>query len=144
MRYWDASALVPVLVNESGTSVVQPLFEADPEIVTWAWSVVEITGAIERRVRDGALDRRSRRLILDRLAEFSAGWDEVVDVVAVRRRARALLARHSLRAADAGQLGAAQVVADVAGTDIPFVCLDERLAHAAELEGLRVLPALDE
>lgn len=68
-------------------------------------------------------------------------WDEVADVLAVRTRALPLLARHSLRAADAGQLGAALLVADQGAGPFGFVCLDERLSLAAELEGFRVFGA---
>jgi hypothetical protein len=51
-----------------------------------------------------------------------------------------LLARHPLRAADAGQLGAALLIQSQFGGALPFVCLDQRLSAAAELEGLRVIP----
>lgn len=70
----------------------------------------------------------------------AARWDEVTDVLAVRSLADLLLARHSLRAADAGQLGAALLIQNQFGGALPFVCLDERLSAAAELEGLRVIP----
>ena len=61
-------------------------------------------------------------------------------MLAVRPRALALLARHPLRAADAGQLGAALLVQDEMAAPLDFVCLDRRLADAAELESLRVIP----
>ena len=78
--------------------------------------------------------------MLDVFNALAASWDEVTDVLAVRFLADLLLARHSLRAADAGQLGAALLVRDQSGGPLSFVCLDERLAVAAELEGLRVVP----
>ncbi|HJR92400.1 MAG TPA: VapC toxin family PIN domain ribonuclease, partial [Acidimicrobiia bacterium] len=62
------------------------------------------------------------------------------DTGRVRHRALQVLARHPLRAADAGHLGAAMVVADLSGTVVPFVCFDSRLGRAAELEGLDVFP----
>lgn len=67
-----------------------------------------------------------------------AGWDEVVDVLAVRTRANAVLARHPLRAADAGQLGAALLVSEQLADPLVFLCLDQRLVEAAEREGLAV------
>jgi hypothetical protein len=78
---------------------------------------------------------------LDGFAELAASWDEVTDVLSVRRRAHAVLARHPLRAADAAQLGAALVAAPEDGSALEFVCLDERLAGSADREGLRPLPA---
>ena len=63
----------------------------------------------------------------------------MADLLAVRKRALSLLARHPLRAADAAQLGAALLVAEHLPPDFTFVCLDDRLGEAAEREGLQVL-----
>ena len=107
MRYWDASALVPLVVAEPDSELVRMWLSEDDQIVTWAWSRTEITSAIERRAHDGSLSRHQRREALRRFEAFAESWDEVTELLAVRSRANALLARHPLRAADAGQLGAA-------------------------------------
>ena len=138
MRYWDASALVPLIVSEPTTVQVRSCLVEDTEIVTWAWTRVEIASAVERRTREGLLTRPQRREVLDRLNTFAATWDEVTEVLAVRSRAALLLGRHPLRAADAGQLGAALLVHEQLAAPLRFVCLDRRLGVAAELEGLRV------
>lgn len=141
MRYWDASALVPIVVNEPATERVRSWVQEDAAIVTWAWTRVEITSAIERRTREGALTRAQRRTVRERVNSLADAWDEVTDVLAVRSRAMSLLARHALRAADAAQLGAALLVDEHLDTTLTFVCLDGRLAEAAEREGLVILPA---
>ena len=105
--------------------------------MTWAWTRVELVSAVERRVRKGSLDRQQRRTALDACDRLTQKWDEVTDLAAVRVRAIALLARHPIRAADAGQLAAALLVAEQGLRGLSFVCLDERLARAAEMEGLR-------
>ena len=139
MRYWDASALVPLVVSEPSTELARTWLAEDSEIVTWAWTRVEIASAIERQAREGAVSRRDRRQVLERLDTFADTWDEVTEVLAVRSRASLLLARHPLRAADAGQLGAALLVNEqLDGRPLSFMCLDRRLSEAAELEGLRV------
>ncbi len=138
MRYWDASALVPLIVSEPGSRLARTWLLEDDHIVTWAWTRTEITSAIERRAREGALTRAQRRAVLDRLRGFAAGWDEVIDVLSVRTRANTVLARHPLRAADAGQLGAALLVSEQLADPLVFLCLDQRLGEAAEREGLRV------
>jgi hypothetical protein len=139
VRYWDASALVPLLVSEPGTDLARSWLADDSAIVTWAWTRVEITGAIERRRREGALSRQDRRLVLERLDAFADTWDEVTEILAVRARAGLLLARHPLRAADAAQLGAALLVREqLRGESPAFMCLDRRLSEAAEMEGLVV------
>ena len=137
--YWDSSAIVPLIVAEARTARVRAWLKEDPGIITWAWTRVEVSGAIERRFRAGSITRAQRTQALDRLGIIAGIWDEVSDILVVRARAIPLLARHPLRAADAGQLGAALAVSDSPESRMPFVCLDEALAAAAEREGLRVL-----
>ena len=138
MRYWDASALVPLVISEPSSESVRAWLSDDEGIVTWAWTRVEITSAVERRARQGQLSRAQRRAALDRFEALGESWDEVTDVLAVRSRAIALLARHPLRAADAAQLASALLVSEQVADGFTFVCLDETLTLAAEREGLRV------
>ena len=119
---------------------MRSLLTEDDEILTWAWTRVELTSAVERRARDGELTRAQRRAALDAFAELADDWDEVSDLLAVRARALAVLGRHPLRAADAGHLAAALLVAEQGFPGLGFVCLDPRLSQAADLEGLRVAP----
>ncbi len=140
MRYWDASALVPLLVDEAQSGLVRDWLDQDSQIVTSVWSRTEIVSAIERRVRQRLLTRSQRRQVLARLHAFAGSWDEVTDALAVRSRATTLLGRHALRAADAGQLGAALLVSEQLAGTLAFACLDQRLASAAELEGPAILP----
>ena len=140
MRYWDASALVPLVVAELESDRVRGWLAEDGHIVTWAWTRTEIVSAVERRTREGLLSRPQRREVLGRFDDLAGQWDEVTDMLAVRSRANSLLARHPLRAADAGQLGAALLVHEQSAEPLTFVCLDQRLSSAAELEGLRILP----
>ena len=140
MRYWDASALVPLIVAEPDSDLVRGWLAEDDHIVTWVWTRTEIASAIERRTREGLLSRPQRRAVLERLAVLADRWDEVTGVLAVRSRAHALLARHPLRAADAGQIGAALLVQEQLAGPLTFVCRDSRLLAAADVEGLG-LPA---
>jgi len=138
MRYWDSSALVPLVLGEANSPKMRELLLADPHIATWAWTWVEIAGAVERRSREGLFTPLQRREALERVQRLAEVCDEVTDVIAVRRRALGVLARHPVRAADAAQLGAALVIAHDLPTELFFVCLDARLTDAAEREGLRV------
>lgn len=139
MRYWDASALVPLVVAEPESERVRSWLAEDEHIATWAWTLTEIASAVERCTRDGSLSRPQRREALDRIGALARSWDEVTDMLAVRSRANALLARHPLRAADAGQLGAALLIQEQLAGALAFVCLDQRLSLAAERESLRVV-----
>lgn len=97
------------------SELVRGWLAEDEHIVTWVWTCTEITGAIERRTREGSILRLQRREFLERLRVVAGRWDEVTEVLAVRARVDALLARHALRAAGAGQLGAALLVQEHLG-----------------------------
>ncbi len=139
MRYWDTSALVPIVVEEPGSDLVRAWLKEDDRIVTWALTSVETCAAVERRTRQGRISSAVRKAVLSRFDALAAAWDEVTDLLPVRTRARALLARHLLRAADAVQLAAALVAAEGHPESLEVVCLDRALAEAAEREGFRVL-----
>jgi len=137
MRYWDASALVPLIVAEESSERLRVLAR-DGDIVTWCLSAVEISSAIERRAREGALASADRRTALELLAEVAGVWTEVTAIAPVRERACRVLAVHSLRAADAVQLAAALVAAGDRPAGHEFVCADGRLADAAGREGYQL------
>ena len=138
VRYWDASALVPLCVTEPSTRTARELTAAG--IVTWSVSAVEIASAIERRTRETRMsvaDRVAARMALD---ELSAAWTEITALGPVRDRALRLVATHALRAADAMQLAAALVAVSDRPQGHDFVCADGRLRQAASREGFRILP----
>jgi uncharacterized protein len=139
VKFWDASAIVPLIVKEAGSELVRPWLQDDADVVLWILTRLELVSAVERRAREARLTARQRTLALRRVERLARDAHEVADVAAVRTRAIALLARHPLRAADAAQLGAALLVADPDPTSLTMVVLDRRLAEAAEREGLRVL-----
>ena len=128
-----------MLLEEPGSPLASSWRREDPEIAVWALTALELAAGLERRCRLGNAEQDNRRAVFERLDGWAGHWLEISDLVAVRRRARPLLARHSLRAADAAQLAAALVFAEDDPTGKSFVCLDRDLAHAAEREGFRVL-----
>lgn len=139
MRYWDASTLVSLCVDEPDSALARRLAAAG--IVTWSASAVEIASAVERRRREGSLDEAGRATARALLTELAAAWTEITALAAVRDRALRLVATHPLRAADAMQLAAALVAVSDRPAGHEFVCSDARLRVAAEREGFTVLPA---
>jgi predicted nucleic acid-binding protein len=139
MRFWDSSAILPLLLEESASDSVASLFRSDPRQTVWCLTEVEATSALARRSRReiSAEEAATARKTLQKLAE---SWEEVASLDAVRARAIRLLGTHSLRAADALQLAAALVFCDERTETLPFVCLDDRLADAARKERFPVLP----
>lgn len=139
MRFWDASAIVPLLVDEPTREALLALLEHDPVMLVWWATPVECASALARRERDGALALAEATDALDRLRSLSASWQEVLPSEAVRSVAQRLLRVHPLRAADSLQLAAAIVAAEGEAPTLEFVGLDSRLNDAATREGFRIL-----
>ncbi len=135
MRFWDSSAIVPLLVDEPTSPAILAAVEQDPELVVWWATELECVSAIARRERDDALDARAAAVSIHRLSLLAMSWRQVEPTVQARQTAARLLRVHPLRAADALQLAAAVVVAAGEPGTFPFVTLDERLALAAQREG---------
>jgi predicted nucleic acid-binding protein len=135
MRFWDASAIVPLLMTESATKALQERAGTDPAMLVWSATEVECASAIARLEREGALTTAAVTEAFDRLKRLGEGWHEVEPSDAVREAAVRFLRVHSLRAADALQLAAAFVAAERRPSSLEIVTLDERLAAAARKEG---------
>lgn len=138
MKFWDSSALVPLLVTETDSARRTAVLQADREIAVWWGTLIECESALQRRLREGALDATSVRQARTRLATLAVAWHEVPPTAAVRTLAIRLLRTHALRAADAQQLAAALVLAHAGLSGLAFLSADTRLADAAEIEGLTV------
>lgn len=137
MKYWDSSALMPLLVRESASERMIAVLNDDPAIVTWWGTRIECTSALARLERTGALEARDVTDALSRLRSAFETWTEVPALPSVREQATRMLRLHPLRAADAVQLAAAMVAADFEPGSLEFVTLDARQAQAAEREGFR-------
>lgn len=141
MKYWDASAVVPLLVREADTARREAQLRQDAEVATWWGTRVECASALNRLARSGDMDEKELSVALRRLEMLAAAWTEVLPSDRVRARALRLLRVHALRAADALQLAACLAIcADDPGAMI-FLCADARLLAAAEKEGLQTVPA---
>lgn len=139
MRFWDASAVVPLVVAEAPRDALLALLEADPDMLVWWGTPVECASAIARRERDGALPLGDATAALDRLKRLGRSWHEVLPADPLRSVALRLLRVHPLRAADSLQLAAAIVAAEHEPGTLEFVSLDDRLNEAASREGFRLV-----
>ena len=139
MKFWDASAVVPLLIAEESSRRLQALAAKDSAMLVWWASAVECISALARLERDGALNPAAMTLALQRLHKLSAGWHEVDPSDEIRETAARFLRVHALRAADALQLAAAFAAAELRPASLEIVTLDERLANAARKEGFVVL-----
>lgn len=139
MRFWDSSALVPLLIVERGTAAAARWLRQDPGVVVWTLTRVELFSALARHrraeSRDAAVLSAARR---DLLLEWER-WSEVTAVEVVRRHAERIVENHPIKAAAALQIGAALAAGEHDPALVEFVTLDAVQATAAEREGLRVL-----
>jgi len=139
IRYRDASAIVPLLIAEARTQALEALRTGGGGMATWWGTPVECASAIARMEREGSVDHRGASLALRRLGELHNGWIEVAPGQWIKEHAMRLLRIHALRAADALQLAAGVLASRQRPSAMEFVCLDARLAMAAEKEGFRVI-----
>jgi predicted nucleic acid-binding protein len=140
VRFWDANAVVPLLVDEDRSSTVGGFLRGDPGMVVWWITRSECVSALARKRRDGTigpLEQAQARVVLHHLG---GAWTEVLPSDVLRARAELLLDRHPLRTADAYQLAAALDWRNGSPAGAGFVCFDRRLRAAAGAEGFGVLP----
>ena len=142
MKFWDASALVTLVLAEPGRDQLLEALEQDPVMLVWWGTPVECTSAIARQERDSVLQVAETRAALERLQTLMDSCDEVLPTENVRRIALRLLRVHPLRAADSLQLAAALVAAADDPATLEFVSFDRRLNDAASREGFPVYPVV--
>jgi hypothetical protein len=139
VKFWDASAIVPLLVAEVSTPRLMTLAAEDPTMLVWWGSEVECGSALARLERDAAIDADGIIGALSRLGRLKVAWHEIEPSDAVRETAARFLRVHPLRAADALQLAAAFAAAEGRPAGLDLISLDDRLCMAARKEGFPVL-----
>jgi hypothetical protein len=141
MRFWDSSALVPLVVRQPASPEAERWIADDSAVVTWTLTPVEVLSALRRLVRDGVLADRAAHDVEALAKTLLQRCHVVSDVERVKPVAMRLLRVHALRAADALQLAAALVWSDGPPEAAVLHTFDQRLGGAAEREGFRVMPA---
>lgn len=136
MRFWDSSALLPLIAIQARSDDVKSLLDDDDDMVVWWGTRVELASGLCRLIREGAIDETNLKAA-EQLAD-DAG--EIEPTMEIRLAAIRILRVHHLQAADSLQLAAALVWTDHNPSGAGFVCLDKRLREAAEKEGFEVLP----
>jgi predicted nucleic acid-binding protein len=139
VRFWDSSAVIPLLIVERRTDAAQALVATDRVMTVWWGTEVECVSAIARQERREGLSQEAMQGALGLLETLVDEWDEMQPNASLRRTARRLLRVHDLRAADGLQLAAAIDASEGNPAALPFVTLDLRLADAARREGFSVI-----
>jgi len=138
LRFWDSSALVPLIIDEPTSMVVRRLMMRDSHIIASYLTPVEITSSLWRRRHHREISAEAHLRADAAFAEITRRWSAISAPEAVER-AIDLLARHPLRAADSVQLASALLARERFG-HLPFVTFDLDLMDAARAEGFTVLP----
>lgn len=138
MRFWDASAVVPLILSQPASALAARFLADDPDMLVWWGTPVECASALGRIRREGSIPGFAERDALATLDLLASGWHEILPGDALRAQVLRILRLHPLRAADALQLAAALEWSGSppSGT---FVTFDGRLGDAASAEGFRVL-----
>ena len=140
MKFWDASAVVSLCVQEPGSASVRAILDEDASVVVWWGTRTECVSALMRRKREHGLTHRDERAARHVLHTLAQAWTEMQPSETVRGIAERLLAVHSLRAADALQLAAAMAWCRLVPAGQALLTFDSRLRDAGHREGFDVLP----
>jgi hypothetical protein len=141
VRFWDSSAVVPLVVRQPGSDEAASWARQDRRLVVWTLTAVEVLSAIRRLLREEALSEQGAVEAEDVAAVIFGRAHVIRDIDRVKEGARRLLRLHPLRAADALQLAAALAWAEDRPEGSTVHTFDGRLATAARREGFSVIPA---
>lgn len=141
MKFWDASAIIPLCLEETMSETIRQLAREDDALAVWWGTSIECWSAFARLRRDSIISEAEETLTRRLLATLAQAWLEILPGDEVKNLAGRLLMLHPLRAADSLQLAAALIWAEKSPREHQFVGLDNRLREAARREGFHVLPA---
>lgn len=93
MRFWDTSAVIPLISREPLSDDVRRFLEEAAEVVVWWATCLECVPAISRRAREGSLDPEREAVARALLNDLSESWAEVLPSARLRKRVRSLPTR---------------------------------------------------
>lgn len=140
--FWDASAIVPLTINQPATPLLRTALAHDSAMSVWWGTPIEVRSALARLAREGLLGASGTQQAATRLAAIRRRWREILPSERVRTLAEELPERHGVTAADAFQLAAALLWCRGRPRGRSFVCLDRRLATVAAHLGFSVIPRI--
>jgi predicted nucleic acid-binding protein len=132
--FWDVSSFVPLCVVQQHTQRAFSFLRNYRPVVWWA-TPVEITSALVRLLREGAITPGSYSKARQQVERYADFWRVVTPSNEILVGARSVLERFPLRAADALQLAAAMGWCGGKPRRRLFLTFDERLGEAAQSVG---------
>lgn len=138
--YFDASALVKLVIEEDGSAVAARLWDGCDAALASRLAYVEVCAALAASRRNNDLSEAGLETALAGFDAFWASLRPIEITEAVQLRAGLLAREHSLRGADAIHLASATALGD---PELVMAVWDRRLAEGARAVGLGVSPAPD-
>jgi predicted nucleic acid-binding protein len=135
IAYFDTSAIVPLLVEEQGTTAARDIWLAADRLLSVRLAYVEARAALAQAARVGRISPEQLRSSTAELDGLLVQLDLVAVDDALVRPAGDLTESQGLRAHDAIHLAAAL---EVTGDDLVLVAGDRALLAAAASLGLAV------
>ena len=138
--YFDTSAVVKLVIDETGAAVVRRVWESATHVVSSVCLYPETRAALARARRDHRLDEVSLRAAVRAFESLWAALERVVVSLRLAQRAGLLAHELPLRGYDAVHLAAA---ATVRSPTTLFVTADRQLSAAAAHLGFDVVGVPD-
>lgn len=138
VAYFDASALVKLLIDEAGSDDTARLWDGADEVITSRISTPEVRAALATARRMGRLDDRDHRRSRIDWTRFRRRLRLVELTQELEARAGDLTDVHPLSGYDAIHLASALTIA--AETSLVLATWDGRLLTAGQSAGLVTLP----
>ena len=141
--YLDTSALVKRYFQEPFSDDVLSRWKLAAQIVTSSVAYAETMASMYRKKRESDLADTLIRNIAD---TFHQDWESFIRVEVndqLNGYINRVVERYPLRGLDAIHLASAIVIHERIPEDFVFSCFDDRLARAAQSEGLEIFPEGD-
>ena len=131
--FFDSSAFAKRFIDEPGSDEVEKICQKTESIGLSSLCLPEIISALNRRVREKSISRKSYFIIKKRLLEEIEDADLINVIPEIIARSILLLEKNKLRTIDAVHLASAIIWE----TDL-FISADQRQIAAAKKSGLNV------
>jgi predicted nucleic acid-binding protein len=138
--YLDTSALVKLYFREPFSDEILLKWRSAQQIVTSSVAYAETVASIYRKSREGNLEDS---LVREVVASFYRDWSSLIRVEVTDELNAYIdraVERYPLPGFDLVHLASAMVIRERVPQDFVFACFDERLARAAQSEGLETFP----
>ena len=138
--YLDTSAMVKRYFSEPFSEEVISNWKNAAEIITSSVAYAEAMASFHRKKRDVDISSRSIKKIIK---SFLLDWESFIRIEVtdeLNRYIDKIVERHPLRGFDAIHLASCLLVKERLPENILFMCFDQHLTKAAQLEGLDTFP----